>query len=155
MTEWIRSHTQANQNLANIIHHREQKNHLIYCVKLPEVTEKDMDLLSRKRYLQEVKQKYQEWLQEKHSKSASQYRKRTKDEYDSDLDNIMEEYSVYLTTLSDDDNEDKVLKELMKQFLTLRKNSTLTRSQTMKLCSFSLVQGYVNIPVNERVKVTE
>ena len=60
MTEWIRSRTQANQNLANIIHRWEQKNHLIYCVKLPEVTEKDIDLPPRKRYLQEVKRKYQE-----------------------------------------------------------------------------------------------
>src|SRR6266480_2451030 len=108
-------------------------------MKLPEVTEKDMDLLSRKRYLQEVKQKYQEWLQEKCSEFASQYGKRTVDEYESNLDSIIEECGVHLTTLSDDDNEDKVLKELMKQFLTLRKNSTLIRSQIMKLCSFSLV----------------
>ena len=68
---------------------------------------------------------------------------------------IMEECGVHPTTLSDDDDEDKALKELMKQFLTPRKNSTLTRSQTTKLCSFSLAQGYVDIPANERVKVTE
>src|SRR5436305_10826968 len=67
----------------------------------------------------------------------------------------MEEHGVHLTTLSDDDDKDKTLKELMKQFLTPHKNSTLTRSQTTKLCSFSLAQGYVNIPANERVKVTE
>ena len=94
MTEWIGSRTQANQNLANIIHCREQKNHLIYCVKLPEVTEKDMDLSPRKRYLREVKRKYQEWLQEKCGESASQCGKRTEDEYDSDLDSIMEERGV-------------------------------------------------------------
>ena len=155
MTEWIGSRTQANQNLANIMYRREQKNHLIYCVKLPEVTEKDMNLPPRKRYLREAKWKYQEWLQEKCSKSASQCGKRTEDEYDSDLDSIMEEHGVHLTTLSDDDDEDKALKELMKQFLTPRKNSTLTRSQITKLCSFSLAQGYVDIPANERVKVTE
>ena len=114
-----------------------------------------MDLPPRKRYLQMVKRKYQEWLQEKCDESASQCRKRTEDEYDSNLDSIMEECGIHLTTLSDDDDEDKALKELMKQFLTPRKNSTLTRSQTMKLCSFSLVQGYVDIPANERVKVTE
>ena len=67
----------------------------------------------------------------------------------------MEECGVHLTTLSDDDDKDKTLKELMKQFLTPHKNSTLTRSQTTKLCSFSLAQGYVDIPANERVKVTE
>ena len=124
-------------------------------MKLPEVTEKDMDLPPRKRYLREVKRKYQEWLQEKRGESASQCGKRTEDEYDSDLDSIMEERGVHPTTLSDDDDEDKALKELMKQFLTPRKNSTLTRSQTTKLCSFSLAQGYVDIPANERVKVTE
>ena len=51
MTEWIGSRTQANQNLANIICCQEQKNHLIYCVKLSEMTEKDIDLPPRKRYL--------------------------------------------------------------------------------------------------------
>ena len=119
------------------------------------MTEKDIDLPPRKRYLQELKWKYQKWLQEKCGESASQCRKRTEDEYDSDLDSIMEEHGVHPTTLSDDDDEDKALKELMKQFLTPRKNSTLTRSQTMKLCSFSLAQGYVDIPANEKVKVTE
>src|SRR5947208_2538562 len=102
ITEWIGSRTQANQNLANIICCQEQKNHLIYCVKLSEMTEKDINLLPRKRYLREVKRKYQEWLQEKYSESASQCRKKTEDEYDSDLDNIMEEHDVHPTTLSDD-----------------------------------------------------
>ena len=61
-----------------------------------------------------MKRKYQEWLQEKRGESASQRGKRTEDEYDSDLDSIMEECGVHLTTLSDDDDEDKALKELMK-----------------------------------------